>query len=228
RTSPSMSHACGRRARSRSRWGSGSARPRRRARRRGSRTAWWSAVRSWTRWPRAGSTPLSVWSASSPPPSGRKPSDREPPGHDLQSGARHRRAGRAGRGPHPGSALDRAAARAAGAPGRRAAAARRAGAVEQVFLSDPDRIGGPGGESRGGPASDRARAGGRRARRGLVVAKEKFLAALGNVGREVNALLGSYGVYGGGLRPSSRTAPGLHVELSPALLLLRLAYFGIS
>src|SRR5256885_5159741 len=55
-----------------------------------------------------------------------------------------------------------------------------------------------------------------------------FLAALVNVGREVIALLGSYGVYAGALRLSNVTAPGLHVELIPALFFFCLAYFVIS
>src|SRR5204863_352922 len=63
-------------------------------------------------------------------------------------------------------------ARAAGPARRRLAAARRAGAAEQVFLSHQDRPGGGGGQSRRGRARDRARAGGRRARRRLVVAEK--------------------------------------------------------
>src|SRR5256886_17297745 len=58
--------------------------------------------------------------------------------------------------------------------------------------------------------------------------KKMFLAALVNVGREVIALLGSYGVYAGGLRLSNVTAPRVHVELIPALFFFCLAYFGIS
>src|SRR5207302_449902 len=58
--------------------------------------------------------------------------------------------------------------------------------------------------------------------------KKMFLAALVNVGREVIALLGAYGVYAGALRLSNVTAPGLHVELIPALFFFCLAYFVIS
>src|SRR3989475_319055 len=58
--------------------------------------------------------------------------------------------------------------------------------------------------------------------------KKMFLAALVNVGREVIALLGAYGVYAGALRLSNVTTPGLHVELIPALFFFCLAYFVIS
>src|SRR5439155_366794 len=58
--------------------------------------------------------------------------------------------------------------------------------------------------------------------------KKMFLAALVNVGREVIALLGAYGVYAGAVRLSSVTTPGLHVELIPALFFFCLAYFVIS
>src|SRR5439155_19174460 len=58
--------------------------------------------------------------------------------------------------------------------------------------------------------------------------KKMFLAALVNVGREVIALLGSYGVYAGALRLSNVTASGLHVELIPALFFFCLAYFVIG
>src|SRR5437762_4990621 len=58
--------------------------------------------------------------------------------------------------------------------------------------------------------------------------KKMFLAALVNVGREVIALLGAYGVYAGALQLSNVTTPGLHVELIPALFFVCLAYFVIS
>ena len=58
--------------------------------------------------------------------------------------------------------------------------------------------------------------------------KKMFLAALVNVGREVIALLGAYGVYAGALQLSNVTTPGLHVELIPALFFFCLAYFVIS
>jgi len=58
--------------------------------------------------------------------------------------------------------------------------------------------------------------------------KKMFRAALVNLGREVVALVGAYGIYAGALRVSEVTAPGLHVELVPALFFYALAYFVIS
>jgi methyl-accepting chemotaxis protein len=58
--------------------------------------------------------------------------------------------------------------------------------------------------------------------------KKMFRAALVNLGREVIALIGSYGVYAGALRLSTAPAPGLHVELIPALFFFCLAYFIFS
>ncbi len=58
--------------------------------------------------------------------------------------------------------------------------------------------------------------------------KKMFLAALVNVGREVVALVGAYGVYAAALRLSEVTAPGLHVDIVPALFFYCLAYFVIS
>ncbi|HXI63207.1 MAG TPA: methyl-accepting chemotaxis protein [Gemmatimonadales bacterium] len=58
--------------------------------------------------------------------------------------------------------------------------------------------------------------------------KKMFRAALVNLGREVIALMGAYGVYAGILRLSDVTAPGLRVELVPALFFYCLAYFVIS
>src|SRR5207247_10400263 len=58
--------------------------------------------------------------------------------------------------------------------------------------------------------------------------KKMFLAALVNVGREVIALLGAYGVYAGALRLSNVTTAGLHVELIPAPLFFCLASFLLS
>jgi methyl-accepting chemotaxis protein len=58
--------------------------------------------------------------------------------------------------------------------------------------------------------------------------KKMFLSALVNLGREVIALVGAYGVYAGTLRLSEVTAPGVHVELVPALFFYLLSYFVIS
>src|SRR5205809_7941008 len=55
-----------------------------------------------------------------------------------------------------------------------------------------------------------------------------FLAALVNVGREVIALLGAYGVYAGALRLSNVATSVLHVDLMPSLFFFCLAYFVIS
>src|SRR5439155_884343 len=53
-------------------------------------------------------------------------------------------------------------------------------------------------------------------------------AALVNLGREVVAVMGAYGIYAGALRVSDVTAPGLHVELVPALFFYALSYFVVS
>src|SRR3989449_2244642 len=58
--------------------------------------------------------------------------------------------------------------------------------------------------------------------------KKMFRAALVNLGREITALVGAFGVYAGTLRLSEAAAPGLHVELVPALFFYALAYFVIS
>jgi methyl-accepting chemotaxis protein len=58
--------------------------------------------------------------------------------------------------------------------------------------------------------------------------KKMFLSTLVNLGREVIALVGAYGVYAGTLRLSEVTAPGVHVELVPALFFYLLSYFVIS
>src|SRR5438876_3219132 len=58
--------------------------------------------------------------------------------------------------------------------------------------------------------------------------KKMFRAALVNLGREVVAVVGAYGIYAGALRVSDVTAPGLHVDLVPALFFYGLAYFAIS
>ncbi len=57
--------------------------------------------------------------------------------------------------------------------------------------------------------------------------KKRFTAALVNLGREVIALVASFGVYAASVRLSN-AAPGLHVELIPALFFYALAYFIIS
>src|SRR5881398_1643719 len=57
--------------------------------------------------------------------------------------------------------------------------------------------------------------------------KKMFSAALVNLGREVLALVGAYGVYGLIVRAAG-VAPGLHVEMLLPLLLYGLAYFGFS
>jgi len=57
--------------------------------------------------------------------------------------------------------------------------------------------------------------------------KKMFSAALVNLGREVVALVGAYGVYGLIVRAAG-VAPGLHVEMLLPLLLYGLAYFGFS
>ncbi len=79
----------------------------------------------------------------------------------------------------------------------------------------------------GAPATALAVAG------GVLVAdwlwqKKMFRAALVNLGREVVAVVGAYGIYAGALRVSDVTAPGLHVDLVPALFFYALAYFVIS
>ena len=58
--------------------------------------------------------------------------------------------------------------------------------------------------------------------------KKMFRAALVNLGREVVALVGAFGIYAGALRVSDVSSPGLHVELVPALFFYALAYFVIS
>ncbi len=58
--------------------------------------------------------------------------------------------------------------------------------------------------------------------------KKMFRAALVNLGREIIALVGAYGVYAGALQLSEVMSPGLHVELVPALFFFALAYFVIS
>jgi len=58
--------------------------------------------------------------------------------------------------------------------------------------------------------------------------KKMFRAALVNLGREVVALVGAYGIYAGALRVSDVSSPGLHVELVPVLFFYALAYFVIS
>ena len=58
--------------------------------------------------------------------------------------------------------------------------------------------------------------------------KKMLRAALVNLGREVVAVVGAYGIYAGALRVSDVTAPGLHVDLVPALFFYALAYFVIS
>ncbi|HET7296686.1 MAG TPA: methyl-accepting chemotaxis protein [Gemmatimonadales bacterium] len=58
--------------------------------------------------------------------------------------------------------------------------------------------------------------------------KKMFRAALVNVGREVVALVGAFGVYAATLRVSDVSAPGLHVDIVPALFFCCLAYFIIS
>ncbi len=58
--------------------------------------------------------------------------------------------------------------------------------------------------------------------------KKMFRAALVNLGREVIALVGAYGVYAATLRVSEVTVPGLHVDIVPALFFYCLAYFVIS
>ena len=58
--------------------------------------------------------------------------------------------------------------------------------------------------------------------------KKMFRAALVNLGREVIALAGAYGVYAATVRVSEATLPGLHVDIVPALFFYCLAYFVIS
>ena len=53
-------------------------------------------------------------------------------------------------------------------------------------------------------------------------------AAVANLGREVLALVGAYGLYAWTLRAAGAGAPGLHVELLLPLLLYALSYFGLS
>src|SRR5207302_649137 len=57
--------------------------------------------------------------------------------------------------------------------------------------------------------------------------KKMFAGALVNLGREVLALVGAYGVYALMVRAAG-VAPGLHVEMLLPLVLLGLAYFGFS
>src|SRR5207253_2423561 len=73
----------------------------------------------------------------------------------------------------------------------------------------------------------------RRRARGVLAAdwlwhKKMFRAALVNLGREVIALVGAYGVYAAALRLSDVAAPGLRVDLVPALFFYCLAYFVIG
>jgi methyl-accepting chemotaxis protein len=49
-----------------------------------------------------------------------------------------------------------------------------------------------------------------------------------NAGREILALVAAYGVYAGTLRLSGITAPGFHVEMTPALFFFALAYFVVG
>jgi len=58
--------------------------------------------------------------------------------------------------------------------------------------------------------------------------RKMFRAALVNLGRELVALVGAYGVYAATLRLSDVAAPDLRVELIPALFFFGLAYFVIS
>jgi methyl-accepting chemotaxis protein len=58
--------------------------------------------------------------------------------------------------------------------------------------------------------------------------KKMLRAALVNLGREIIALVGGFGVYAGTLRLSENPVPGLHVELVPALFFYALAYFVIT
>ncbi len=58
--------------------------------------------------------------------------------------------------------------------------------------------------------------------------RKMFRAALVNLGRELVALVGAYGVYAAALRLSDVAAPELRVELIPALFFFGLAYFVIS
>ncbi len=58
--------------------------------------------------------------------------------------------------------------------------------------------------------------------------KKMFRGALVNLGREVIALVGAYGVYAATLRLSEAVGPGLHIELVPALFFYGLSYFVIS
>ena len=57
--------------------------------------------------------------------------------------------------------------------------------------------------------------------------KKMFTAALVNLGREVLALVGAYGVYALIVRAAG-VAPGLHVDMLLPLVLFGLAYFGFS
>ncbi len=57
--------------------------------------------------------------------------------------------------------------------------------------------------------------------------KKMFSAALVNLGREVLALVGAYGVYAFIVRAAG-VAPGLHVDMLLPLVLLGLSYFGFS
>jgi len=79
----------------------------------------------------------------------------------------------------------------------------------------------------GAPATALAVAGGVLAADWLWL-KKMFRAALVNLGREVVAVMGAYGIYAGALRVSDVTAPGLHVELVPALFFYALSYFVVS
>ncbi|HVH09361.1 MAG TPA: methyl-accepting chemotaxis protein [Gemmatimonadales bacterium] len=58
--------------------------------------------------------------------------------------------------------------------------------------------------------------------------RKMFRAAIVNLGREVVALVGAYGIYATAVRVSDVTAAGLHVELLPALFFYVLAYFILS
>ena len=58
--------------------------------------------------------------------------------------------------------------------------------------------------------------------------RKMFGAALVNLGREVIALVGAYGVYAATLRVSGVATPGLHVDIVPALFFYCLAFFVIG
>ena len=58
--------------------------------------------------------------------------------------------------------------------------------------------------------------------------RKMFRAALVNLGREVLALVGAYGMYAWVVRAAGITTPGLHLEMLLPLLLYGLFYFGFS